>query len=409
MNRRILILLSCLFVVMTGYGVTLSVLPFHIERMAMAEGAASKEASVHVGLITGLFALMQFFFAPVWGKLSDRIGRRPVLMIGMIGFALANVFFGLSPNLLMLYISRFLGGSLSAAVLPVTAAFVADLTSASQRGKGMAWMGSAAGLGVMVGPALGGWLAEVDFSREYQLWVFVLDSFSVPFFTAGGLALLALAATIIWVREPPDLRADRTGVSLMGMLSGWMARKSFRTLLYFSFLVQFAMALFEGTFALHAKEVMGFGPEDMGLVLMVCGLVMAVAQGGAVSWFIDRLRDAQLVFTGFILMGLALILLMIPRAMPFIVLLTAVFGLGMALLIPILAAMFSRYSNSSAGTVLGVQNAVNSLGQAMGPLAGGLLFTLSIHLPYLLTGLLLLGSTVLLMKEFGEKHHGGLP
>jgi DHA1 family multidrug resistance protein-like MFS transporter len=100
---------------------------------------------------------------------------------------------------------------------------------------------------------------------------------------------------------------------------------------------------------------------------------------------------------------------MIPRAMPFIVLLTAVFGLGMALLIPILAAMFSRYSNSSAGTVLGVQNAVNSLGQAMGPLAGGLLFTLSIHLPYLLTGLLLLGSTVLLMKEFGEKHHGGLP
>jgi len=143
----------------------------------------------------------------------------------------------------------FLGGSLSAAVLPVTAAFVADLTSASQRDKGMAWMGSAAGLGMMVGPALGGWLAEVDFSREYQLWVFVFDAFLMPFFTAGGLALLALAATIIWVREPPDLQADRTGVSLMGMLSGLMARKSFRTLLYFPFLVQFAMALFEGTFA----------------------------------------------------------------------------------------------------------------------------------------------------------------
>lgn len=409
MSRSLFILLSCLFVVMTGYGVTLSVLPFHIERMAMAEGATSKEAFVHVGLITGLFALMQFFFAPVWGKLSDRIGRRLVLVIGMVGFALANVFFGLSPNLLMLYVSRFLGGSLSAAVLPVTAAFVADLTSASQRGKGMAWMGSAAGLGVMVGPALGGWLAEVDLSRNYQLGIFVFDAFSVPFFAAGGLALLALAATAIWVREPPVLQAQGTGVTLKTMFFGLMARKSFRKLLFFSFLVQFAMALFEGTFALHANAVMGFGPGEMGLVLMVCGLVMAVAQGGVVSWFIDRLRETRLLFSGFVLMGLALILLMIPRAMPLVLLLTSVFGIGMALLIPVLAVMVSRYSVSSTGAILGVQNAVNSLGQAMGPLVGGLLFILSIHLPYLLTGLLLLSSSLLLMKEFGEEHYGGLP
>ncbi|MCF8105347.1 MAG: MFS transporter [Desulfohalobiaceae bacterium] len=401
MNLRLFVVLSCLFVVMTGYGVTLSVLPFHIERMALAEGVASKEASVHVGLITGLFALMQFFFAPVWGKLSDRIGRRPVLGIGMLGFALANVFFGLSSTLFLLYVSRFLGGSLSAAVLPVTAAFVADLTPASQRGKGMAWMGSAAGLGVMVGPALGGWLAEWDFSRTYQLGGFVLNAFSVPFFAAGGLALLALAATAIWVREPSILEADGAGIPLKDMFYGLMAKKSFRTLLCFSFLVQFAMALFEGTFALHATAVMGFGPGEMGLVLMVCGLVMAVAQGGVVSWFIDRLQETRLLFSGFVLMSLSLILLMIPRTMPFVLLLTAIFGIGMALLIPILASMVSRYSNSRAGAILGVQNAVNSLGQAMGPLAGGLLFTLSIHLPYMLTGLMLLSSTVLLKRAIG--------
>jgi len=127
--------------------VTLSVLPFHIERMALVEGIAEEDSSVHVGLITGLFSLMQFIFAPLWGKLSDRIGRRPVLIIGMLGFALGNFLFGLSSNLLMLYFSRFLGGSLSAAVLPVSAAFVADLTLESQRGKGMALMGSASGLG----------------------------------------------------------------------------------------------------------------------------------------------------------------------------------------------------------------------------------------------------------------------
>jgi DHA1 family multidrug resistance protein-like MFS transporter len=190
MKRDLFILLNCLFVVMTGYGVTLAVLPFHIERMALAEGIVMKEAYIHVGVITGIYALMQFFFAPLWGKLSDKIGRRPVLMIGMLGFAIANFFFGLGTNLLMLYLCRFLGGSLSAAVLPVSMAFVADITLESQRGKGMAWVGRAAGLGVMAGPVLGGWLAEVNFAREVQFGYFIFDAFSVPFFVAGILALM---------------------------------------------------------------------------------------------------------------------------------------------------------------------------------------------------------------------------
>jgi len=396
MNRDLLILLSCLFVVMTGYGVTLSVLPFHIERMALSEGVAADQATIHVGALTGLFALMQFFFAPLWCKLSDRFGRRSVLVIGMLGFALANFLFGLSASLWMLYLSRALGGSLSAAILPVSAAFVADLTLDSRRGKGMAWMGSAAGLGVMVGPAFGGWLAGVNFSRLLQFGYFIFDSFSVPFFAAGLLALLALAAVIIWLREPQTLKTDRTGLPLKNMLREIMMQESFQILLYFSFLVQFAMSLFEGTFALHADKVMGFGPSQMGLVLMVCGLVMAVVQGGVISWFIDGMRERWLIATGVVLMGTSLILLMIPTAMTFVLMLTAVFAFGMALPLPVLPAMASRHSVSNAGAVLGVQNSVNSLGQALGPVAGGLLFTLSVHLPYLLVGILLLGSFALI-------------
>ena len=392
---------------MTGYGVTLSVLPFHIERMALAEGTTAEGSSVHVGLITGLFALMQFFFAPLWGKLSDRIGRRPVLMMGLFGFALVNFFFGLSSNLLMLYLSRLIGGGLSAAVLPVSAAFVADLTIESQRGKGMAWMGSAAGLGVMVGPALGGMLAEVNLPLTIQYKFFIFDAFSVPFFAAGILALLSLSATVIWLKEPQTSNDDRQSIPMTKAFRQIMMRRSFRILLYFSFLVQFAMSLFEGTFALHGKEVIGFGPREMGLVLMVCGLVMAVAQGGVVSWFIDRIHPKWFLLAGLILMGMSLILLMIPRTLVLVLTFTALFGLGMAFLIPILATMVSRRSVTGAGAGLGVQNAVNSLGQALGPLAGGLLFTLSIHLPYLLAGILLLVSTGLLgeIKHLGKICH----
>jgi DHA1 family multidrug resistance protein-like MFS transporter len=371
--------------------------------MALVEGITAEASSVHVGLITLLFALMQFFFAPLWGKLSDRIGRRLVLMIGLFGFALANFFFGLSPNLLMLYLSRFLGGSLSAAVLPVSAAFVADLTIESQRGKGMAWMGSAAGLGVMVGPALGGMLAEVNLPRTFRFEHFIFDAFSVPFFAAGILAFLSLSATVIWLKEPQTPNASRKSIPLIKAFREIMRRRAFRILLYFSFLVQFAMSLFEGTFALHGKEVIGFGPTEMGLVLMVCGLVMAVAQGGVVSWFIDSIRAKWLLFSGLILMGISLILLMIPKTMTFVLFLTALFGLGMALLIPMLAKMVSRRSVTGAGAGLGMQNAVNSLGQAIGPVAGGLLFILSIHLPYLLAGILLLVSTGLLRISVFDK------
>lgn len=111
----------------------------------------------------------------------------------------------------------------------------------------------------------------------------------------------------------------------------------------------------------------------------------------------------KLLLSGLVLMGLALMLLMIPRTMPFVLMLMALFGLGMALLIPILATMVRRQSLSNTGAVLGVQNAVNSLGQALGPLAGGLLFTLSIHLPYLLAGMVLLGSTLLLGKVIEQE------
>ena len=131
MNKRLAVLLFSFFVVMTGYGITLPVLTFYIERLALAEGTSPEQASMHVGLLTGIFALMQFFFAPLWGRWSDRVGRRPLVLIGLGGYAVTNVFFGLGTNLLMLYSARILGGILSAAVLPAATAYVADVTAES--------------------------------------------------------------------------------------------------------------------------------------------------------------------------------------------------------------------------------------------------------------------------------------
>lgn len=154
-GKRLFVLLACLFVVMIGFGITLPVLPFYVERLAQAEGATRQAIVMHVTLLTAVYSLGQLVFAPVWGRWSDRMGRRPLLLMGLAGYVIAQVLFGLATSLWLLYAARVLGGILSSATLPVSAASVADATTDVERGRGMAWLGTATSLGVVVGPALG--------------------------------------------------------------------------------------------------------------------------------------------------------------------------------------------------------------------------------------------------------------
>src|SRR6266496_6750953 len=134
MKKHLFVLFVCLFVVMIGFGITLPVLPFYVERLAQEGGASRQSIVLHVGLLTGVYALMQLIFAPVWGRWSDRIGRRPLILIGIAGYVLAQVLFGLATSLWLLYAARILGGLLSSSTLPVSAAYVADMTAERERG-----------------------------------------------------------------------------------------------------------------------------------------------------------------------------------------------------------------------------------------------------------------------------------
>lgn len=406
MNKRLAILLFSLFVIMTGYGITLPVLTFYIERLALAEGATSQTVSMHVGILTGVFALMQFFFAPLWGKWSDKVGRRPLVLIGLGGYAVTNMLFGLGTNLLMLYAARILGGMLSAAVLPAATAYVADVTSEEERGKGMAWLGSAIGLGVVAGPAMGAWLSRLDWHIAYRYGDFYANDFSTPFFAAAFLGFFALVLTMVWLKESLSLRVvvsnhkQVTGQKALKSMKRWqLYKETFGKLLCISFLGQFALTLFEGTFALHASREINFGPAQMGLVFMVCGLVMAGAQASVVGWLIDRVGEKVLLSAGFGLMGIGLILLMTTQKLAFILVYVAIFALGMAALNPSVTALVSKRAGKHSGTALGLQSAVNSLGQAGGPLLGGLLLAWYVHVPYLLTSLPLIATAIFIGRK----------
>jgi len=169
-RKNIAILAFTLIVVMLGYGLVIPLYPFYIEKL----GASGSE----LGLLISTSALLELLFGPVWGGISDRVGRKPILLLGVFGYALSSLLFGLSTEVWMLFASRALSGVLSSAVAATALAYISDSTAADERGWGMGMLGAAMGLGIILGPAAGGWLGA--------------NSLSLPFFIAAGMSMLAL-------------------------------------------------------------------------------------------------------------------------------------------------------------------------------------------------------------------------
>ncbi len=413
MKRHMFVLLACLFVVMIGLGITMPVLPFYVERLALAEGASQQSIVLHVTLLTGVYALMQLIFAPLWGGWSDRIGRRPLILIGIAGYIVAQVMFGLSTSLWLLYAARIVGGILSSATLPVSAAYVADMTTNEERSRGMAWIGTTVSLGVVVGLALGGLLSRQDWHFNWSAGHFRVDSFSVPFFTAAFLGLLTLFAALRWLPE------SLAGTSMPDTIPSKDAKENGRTdwrtlfktlypLLVLTLAGQFALTIFEGTFALFAQAKFDSGPAEVGYVFVMCGLVMTVFQAGAVGFLAGKISEMIQIGAGFALMGTGIALLATAQTKFFVFAFVALLSLGMAFIAPNLAALISkRGGERQTGASLGIQNAANSLGQAGGPILGGALFIWQINAPYLLSGaVLILLALGVGIKAMGRKSEG---
>jgi len=187
-------LLVCFFLVMTGYGIVLPILPGFIQEIARNGNYGYFSVPIHVGLITGIFPLMQFFFAPVWGKHSDIAGRYGVLMIGMSGYAVSLMLFGLVENLLLLYLFRILGGIFSASVIPIVNSCITDLTTREQRGRALSIAGGAGSLGVVVGPVISSFIA----GSHLSLGLVTGNPFTLLFVLAGLLSLIAALVLYIF-------------------------------------------------------------------------------------------------------------------------------------------------------------------------------------------------------------------
>ena len=358
-RKNVRILAFTLLVVMLGYGMVMPLLPFLIEQF----GAGGKE----LGWLVSTYSLMQLICAPLWGMLSDRTGRKPVIAIGVLGYAITLFLFGLATEFWMLFAARTLAGMLSSAAMPTAMAYISDNAPEQERSGGMGQLGAAIGAGVIVGPLLGGLLST--------------RSFSLPFFVGAGLAGLSFLLVLLLL---PESRPNRAAAPKPPM--HWSDLRSVFAspaglLLLLIFIMSFGLANFQGVIGLYAVDKFGFNTGQVGALWMVIGAVLILGQGGLTGPLTRRFDELRLIRLG--LGGGAAGFVLLSLAVDFTTLLLALgfFTLALALIGPALNAYISRFAGEHQGTVMGLNSAATSLGRVAGPLLAGPLFDLNMAYP----------------------------
>jgi DHA1 family multidrug resistance protein-like MFS transporter len=371
-SKNISILFFTLCVVMLGFGMVIPILPFYIKSFN-ASGSA-------LGLLMGVYAVMQFIFAPVWGSLSDRYGRKPILIIGILGNALTQLLFGLSSQLWMLFAARILAGMLSSATLPTAMAFISDSTPDEERSRGMGIVGAAMGVGMVLGPGIAGWLANY--------------SLATPFFLASGLSVLALV--LVYLILPESLPASQRQIST-GRVQGpdlramWQALFSpIGLLLFMAFLVSFGLTAFEGVFGLYALERFNYGTTEVGILLTVIGLLSAVVQGALTGPATHRWGEVGVIRASLVGSAIGFVIMLLATNLITVLLTISFFIISNAMLRPVVSALTSKRATGGQGVAMGLNNAFMSLGRSVGPVWAGMLFDIHISYPYLSGGLVML-------------------
>lgn len=389
---RLALPLAAVFVVALGYGVVLPVLPFVL---ADALGEVER-ASVawHTGMLTGVYMLALFLFAPLWGYISDRIGRRTVILLGLAGFSGAMLWFAVARGLVFVYGARVLAGVFAAAVLPVIFAWVSDVGTPRTRAQAFAWLSAASALGFLFGPALSGWLAAAEIAGQ--------DASVLPFYAA------ALLSGVVWLaayRFFPESISRRAGNE------SEPRAPSLIWLLALSLLVMLGLGGYEVSLALQGQQVLNLQPREIGWMFAECSLVMILVQVFVLAPLLQRV-GSNLLAPAFLAMAMGVALLPYVTSYPAMLIGVGLVAATAGMLIPALVYLVSLAAGSVPGAAIGQQTAAANLGQAVGSAAAGWLFAVHIEMPsWVIAGLLGIGAVAALhvsstLKSIGRAGFG---
>ena len=356
------ILFLIVFINLVGFGIIIPLLPFYGEHYD-----ASPD---QVTLMMAVYSLAQFVTAPLWGRLSDKYGRRPILLFSLAGTAIAYIWLAMAPDLTNLFLARAWGG-LMAGSISCAFAYMADITNKEDRAKGMGLLGAAFGLGFIAGPAIGGLLAGSDPATT---------NFALPSYAAAGFSAGALILALFIMKESlsPEIRAAivaKTTGERWAQFKDTMKRSDVRATIALTFMSVFVFAGLEATFALWTERTFGWGVAQNGYVFAYTGILSALVQGGLVGRMSRKWGEAALIKQGFLALGIGLLIIPFSDNLAVLLIAMAIVAYGFSLSSPALASQLSlQVSEEEQGAIQGIGRSASTLARVLGPAGAGYIF-----------------------------------
>lgn len=357
MHMALGLMFLTVFIDLIGFGIIIPLLPLYAEQF----GANS----FVVGLLLMSYSLMQFFFAPMWGSLSDRIGRKPVLLISLTASAIGYLIWGSADSLILLFVSRIIAG-FGNANLAVAQAYIADVTPEDYRSQGMGMIGAAFGLGFVLGPAIAG------ISSHFGIAPSVLG------YVAAAFSIVDLVFTFFYLKEP-EKHTEEKSHNRFSIGADYYLRslrsKEFGTSLFLMFVSTFAFANMETTLVLLTHQYYNFDMMQNSYLFAGLGIVMVLIQGGLIRRIGKIYPDASLISVGTILIAIGLLLTPATHNLYVLCFALLLLATGSGINNPSNSSLLSKLSPADeTGIVMGIGQSMTTLGRILGPVAGGFLF-----------------------------------
>jgi len=348
----LVIILVTVFIDLLGFGIIIPLLPFY----AQSFGASAFK----IGLLGTSFSLMQFLFSPLWGRWSDRVGRKPIILLGLFGSCLSYLTLAMATSLTLVFLARILGG-IAGANIPAAQAYIADITTPENRAKGMGLIGAAFGLGFIFGPAIGGLLSRI--------------TPVTPMWFAAALCFANFVAAWFLL---PESRAVSSATKTLGRLEAFrhaMLKPALLLLLALYFMVTLAFSGFEATFAIFSAARFGYTTASIGFLFAFIGCVLALVQGVLVGKVVKRMGERRLIPLAILAIAIGLGMMSFAWNVPTLLVALGVLAVGMGFNSPSLSSMVSQLSDpDDQGGILGLASSLASLGRVVGPAWGGYLY-----------------------------------
>jgi len=359
------------FVTMSGIGLIIPIMPEYLGTFGVAGQV--------LGFLIAMFSFSQFIFSPIAGDLSDKHGRKNLIIGGLIIYGLSQLTFGMATELWMLFASRFFSGLGAAFILPPTMAFVADLTTIEKRGRGMGLLAASMSFGFVIGPGIGGFLSQI--------------SLEFPFYIGATVAITAAIISFFALPNPKPV-AREIGVALKGENIIQQLKRSAATPYFMMFIVMFVfsfgLANFQSTISLYVDHKYGYTIAQIAILITVGGFVGTIAQMFIIGPLFKRFGEMRVILVNLVISAIAMLWILFVDTYSMILIVSMVFFTATALLRPAVNTLVSKLAGNEQGFAAGMITAYMSLGNMIGPALAGILFDINIIYPYIIGTVILL-------------------